>query len=203
MNQLATTKTKEAETQNFTYTANRSSHSGIAVGFTAMIIFEAAALEMLVGFLVSIVWLKLLLLGLMIGAHIYLLVWLFAPLWTKHRLTPTQLKLRYGLFLKIDLPLERLGAAQGWHKPLKPGEVIQPRYVKTRQRIVAVFSEQNQVLLQLQEPTMLRVGLFKRRLTSEILINVDRRADFLKALNLPGVTTKGDHELETAAQNQS
>ena len=201
MNRQVTTKTKE-ESQIFTYTANRSSHSGIAVGFTVMIIFEAAALEVLVGFLVSIVWLKLLILGLMIGTHIYLLVWLFAPLWTKHRLTATQLKLRYGLFLKIDLPLERLGAAQGWHKPLKPGEVIQPRYVKTRQRIVAVFSEQNQVLLQLREPTMLRVGLFKRGLTREILVNVDRRADFLRALNLPGVTTEGDHQLETAAQNR-
>jgi hypothetical protein len=203
MNRQVTTTTKEAETQIFTYTANRSSHSGIAMGFTVMIIFEAAALEVLVGFLVSIVWLKLLLLGLMIGAHIYLLVWLFAPLWTKHRLTATQLKLRYGLFLKIDLPLEKLGAAQGWHKPLKPGEVIQPRYVKTRQRIVAVFSEQNQVLLQLKEPTILRVGLFKKRLTGEILINVDRRADFLRALKLPGVVINGDQELETLAPNPS
>src|SRR4051812_26886244 len=134
-----TAKAKD-EIQIFTYTANRTSHTGIAVGFTAMIVFEAAALEVLVGFLVSILWLKLLLLGLMIGAHIYLLFWLYAPLWTKYRLTPTQLKLRYGLLFKIDLPRNALEAAQGWHKALKPGEALQPRYVKSRQRIVALFS---------------------------------------------------------------
>ena len=192
----------EEDNQIFTYTADRASHTGLAVGFTAIIIFEAAGLEVLVAFLVSILWLKLTLLAIMLSSHIYILVWLFAPLRTKHSLTATHLKLRYGLYLKIDLPRAEIAAAQGWHKPVKPVEVIQPQYIKTRQRIVAIFSGQGQVLLHLKKPTLLRIGLFKKGLTSEILINVDRRAEFLQALNLPAEPLKSDQDSETLAQNQ-
>lgn len=112
---------------------------------------------------------------------------LLTPLWTKHRLNATDLQLQYGLDFRVSIPREAIIAAE----PLRE-RVALPlvRYEAEKQRIVAVFSEQGQLLLRLDQPYPFRVGFFKRVLADQILINVDQRNKLLAALGLQAAGTQ-------------
>src|SRR3954454_9205953 len=89
--------------EEFTYTARRNEYLSMAVAFLMLIIFEAIGMDLLVALLVH-GWLKFVLLGVIVSLHILILVMLFAPLFTRHTLTPTILRLRYSYQFRADLP---------------------------------------------------------------------------------------------------
>jgi hypothetical protein len=171
------------EVKSFKYTANKDEFSGLALGFSFLIVAEAIGIELVLLFLLE-GWLKWLVLLLMLILHVYFLDWLYAPLRTTHFLTPSHLKLRYGWTLKADISREDIATATAWKKPITKGEPIMPRYVKERERLIANFSPDGQVLLTLKNPLQLKLSIQKVKV-QEILINVDNRIDFLAALHLP------------------
>jgi hypothetical protein len=174
---------KAKEAKMFSYTANREEFMGLAIGFSLVIVAEAIGLDLAIAFLVE-GGLKWLLLGLIVGTHVYMVCWLFAPLYTKHRLSSSFLYLHYGWSFKKPIPLEVIAGATAWKKPLKTGETLFPRYVAERQRLILNFSPTGQVLLTLKQELSLKLGFMKVEVR-EILLNVDNRAEFLAALNLP------------------
>lgn len=171
--------------EEFSYTAKRSEYLSMAVAFVMLIIFEAIGMDLLVAFLVH-GELKFILLGLIASLHIFILVMLFAPLFTKHRLTDTHLLLRYSYRFKEKLPRSVLVGAEPVKETLDSPLVLKPFYHHDRQRLNLAFSTNGQVVLYLAHPVTLRTGLLKRVEVRQILLNVDRRDLFLQTLALPG-----------------
>ena len=91
-------------TRNFTYTAQRNTYlSGIiALGF--MVLVDGSVVFILIAALVQLILLKIVLLMALTALYLYLFINLLAPLWTKHRLTATELILHYGRQLHITIP---------------------------------------------------------------------------------------------------
>jgi hypothetical protein len=122
--------------------------------------------------LVLLLGLGALLLGLIFGL-------LLAPLWTKHRLSDTHFHLRYGLD-RLSIPRAALAAVWPVHQRLNLLEPIRAQNDTGKRRITAAFSERGQVLLLLKEPQTMCIN-GTSGLVEQILINVDRRDDFLAA----------------------
>lgn len=125
---------------------------------------------------------------------LYAVTYMVAPLWTHHELDAKQLRLRYGLGFRVTVPLERILRAGPARERLGMLQAIGARYDRDRRRVVAAFSDEGQVLLELDRPLILRTGWFGGGPTERILINVDRRDAFLVALapgdvpvSLPGL----------------
>ncbi len=176
----------------FSYTARRGSYITMMSALFFMMIVDGGVLAFLIK-LIPNELINLALLGLSVGLYLLITSKLLAPLWTKHRLNATGLQLQYGLDFRASVPREAIIAAQQVRE-----RVALPvaRYEAEKQRIVAVFSEQGQVLLRLDQPYPFRVGFFKRALADRILINVDQRDEFLAALNLP--TTSAQQSASSA-----
>ena len=122
-----------------------------------------------------------------------------APLWTKHQLNATDLQLHYGLDFRVSVPREAIIEAS----PLRERIALPvARYEAEKQRIVAAFLEQGQLLLRLDRPYLFRIGFFKRALVGQILINVDQRDELLAALGLLAAGTQKP-ELLAKAQPRS
>lgn len=170
--------------EKFTYTAKRGDYLSIVIAFGVLIVLEAIGADLLIALLVE-GWLKWVLLVLAVGIHVFVMFMFVAPLFTHHRLTATQLKLRYSYMFRADIPRKLLAAAEPTREKLDSSMVIKPFYHKDTRRLNVAFSRDGQVLLHLAEPTTLRIGLFKKAPVSQILVNIDRRDDFLKTLALP------------------
>jgi hypothetical protein len=174
---------KEAGEQ-FSYTAKRSEYLSLVVAFVMLIILEAVGFDLLIAILVE-GWLKFVLLGIVVCLHIFILVMFVAPLFTKHGLTPTHLRLHYSYQFRADLPRSTLVAAEPVKEKLDSPMVVKPFYHKDSLRLKLPFSGEGQVLLYLARPVSLRIGLFKKVEVRQMLLNVDRREAFLIALALP------------------
>ncbi len=171
--------------EEFKYTARRSEYMSMAVAFVMLIIFEAIGMDLLIALLVH-GWLKFVLLGIVVGLHVFILVMLFAPLFTKHRLAATHLRLRYSYQFRADLPRSVLVGAVPVKEKLDSPLPLKPFYHKDRYRLNLAFSTEGQVVLTLAQPVTLQIGLFKKVAVRQILLNVDRRDLFLQSLSFPG-----------------
>lgn len=167
-------------TRNFTYTAHRSTYLTGIIGFGFMLIIEGGVVFILIAVLVQPLLLKVTLLIVLTALYLYLFINLLAPLWTKHRLTATHLKLHYGRQLHVTIPRTAIRAAEHVHERLTLFHPLLARYNATGKRIVAAFSDEGQVLLHLREPLSLKVGR-NTHPTESILINVDAPEEFLEA----------------------
>lgn len=172
--------------QKYSYSADKSEFTGIAAGFVLLIVAEGIIFELLLFFVLQ-GWLKFVATGAMISIHLLLVAWILSPLFTRHELTTTHLRLRYGWYWRANVPLEFLVAAQPVSLKLEMPMPALPFYKPDKQRFGAAFSQQGQVLLYLDRAQLVPVNAFQRKPVERILINIDQRDDFLAVLNLPGV----------------
>ena len=170
-------------TKTFSYTAQRSSYLTIIGTFGFMIVLESCVTLLMISIFVHNVPLKFALSGAFICFVLYLFGRLLAPLWTKHRLTTTHLQLHYGSTFDASIPRDCIASAQPAREKVTAFESGSARFDAKKQRIVACFSEQGQVLLHLKQPLSFKIGR-KIYTTSTLLVNVDQRDLFLAAFSL-------------------
>ncbi len=171
----------------FSYTARRGTYITTMSALFFIMIVEGGVFAFLIAKLISDELINLVVLGLSVALYLLISSKLLAPLWTKHRLNATGLQLQYGLDFKASIPRNTIIATQQVRERVALPVV---RYEAEKQRIVAVFSEQGQVLLRLDQPYPFRIGFFKRVLADQILINVNQRDELLVALGLPAAGTQ-------------
>jgi hypothetical protein len=100
---------------------------------------------------------------------------LFAPLFTRHRLTRADLRLHYGLH-EVVVPRELIRSALPVSESLEPIQVLSARADAQRGRAVACFSDHGQVLLALREPLIFPRSILRQNPpVDQILFNVDDR----------------------------
>lgn len=171
-------------TRRFAYTADRSIYANSLAAFAFLLLGEGAVIALLVTVIARNLSLKLALLGALALLYVLVLGKFVAILYTRHQVTGTSLRLRYGFDLHADVPH---GALVGVRPVRERMGMLQPlgaRFDTQRQRIVACFSEQGQILLALDQPYAFRLGLFSRAHARGLLVNVDDRDAFLAALDL-------------------
>jgi ABC-type multidrug transport system ATPase subunit len=150
-----------------------------------MMMVEGGVIAFLITRFVSNEIIKLALLGALVVLFLNISSKLLAPLLTKHKLGAADLQLHYGLDFKANVPRNTIIAAQRVRERIAMPIV---RDEPEKQRIVAAFSEQGQVLLHLDQPYSFRIGLLSRKFADKLLINVDQRDEFLAALDLARTT---------------
>lgn len=178
--------------QKFTYTADRQSYTSIVGVFAGLTLVEGAVFGALVAFFVPAPY-KFIVLGLLAALFLFALVKIFSELWTHHSLTDSELKLRYGLDLATNIPRTKIVTAKPFDETTKKVRKksimdLGVRYDTDHERLVAAFSQKGQILLTLSEKQSFRYGLTRQAETDKLLINVDKRDEFLAALT--GVTSE-------------
>jgi ABC-2 type transport system ATP-binding protein len=171
--------------KTFTYTAQRASYISTVCALLFMMSAEVGLIVFLIARFVQNELIKFGLIIALVALFLYISSKLLAPLWTKHQLSATNLLLHYGLEFKAVIPRNTIVAAKQVRE-----RVALPlaRYEAEKERVVAVFSEQGQVLLQLDQPYPFRVGLFgSSKPASQLLVNVDRRDEFLADIEIRAI----------------
>ncbi len=169
--------------QTFSYTAQRTSYLTTGGTFLFLVCIESSVIALLAVVLIHIVFLKLALLLVLACFLAFIVIRLIAPLHTQHKLSDTHLSLRYGAMFKADILRDDVIDAQTVHEQLTMFQPMTPRYEEKKHRIIASFSEQGQVLLRLNKPHTFKVGN-KTHFVDTLLINIDKRDEFLQALGL-------------------
>ncbi len=170
-------------TRSFGYTARRGPYKILAAILGTLVFADGVAVDLLVSVLIDQPEMRALALGLHTFSfilHALLLGFLLSPLWTKHRLTRTDLDLHYSV-ARVRLPRQAIVTVrpvQEMTRLLAPVSV----YVEPSTRgLVMAFSDLGQVELTLDRPY--RVRLYHRHYTIDhILLTVDNRDAFLAAL---------------------
>lgn len=170
-----------APARTFSYTAQRGQYLSIWGAFLFLSLSEGMLIVFLILHFIPTTLLQTLILALFGCFLVGMFGKLLCPLWTRHRLSATELELHYGLDIHIKLQCAQLASAQAVQE--KTGSFAVPRYDATGQRLSLAFSGNGQVLLGLKQPAMLRLRLHAY-LTTQILINLDDREAFLAALDL-------------------
>jgi ABC-2 type transport system ATP-binding protein len=175
--------------RTFSYTARRGPYLAVAGTLGFLLLAEGSIIALIILIFAHTHLLKLILLSALAAFYLFFISGLLlAPLWTRHRLSTTHLHLHYGLALNVAIPRSALASAQAVHERLTAFQPLSARYEAKRRRIVASFSEQGQVLLCLAHPMSIKVGRARGQV-EKILINVNTRDEFLKALALPGYSS--------------
>ncbi len=169
--------------QTFSYTAQRTTYLTTAGALLFLMTIESSVVALLVIVLIHIVILKFVLLLALICFLAFIVTRLLAPLRTKHALSDTHLSLHYGATFKASIPLHDIIDAQAIREQATMFQPMTVQFDAKKQRIIASFSEQGQVLLRLNKPHTFKVN-GKTVFTDTLLINVDKRDEFLQALGL-------------------
>src|SRR5215469_8730146 len=128
----------------FSYTARRGCYITTISALLFIMLVEGGVFALLIAKLIPNVLINIALLGLSVAFYLLISSKLLAPLWTKHQLNATDLQLHYGLDFRVSVPREAIIAAE----PLRERVALPvARYEAEKQRIVAAFSEQGQLLL--------------------------------------------------------
>ena len=165
----------------FTYTAKRAAYLSTIAALVFIMLAEGSLIAYVITLFIHNGWFKLVPSGVVVILLTYICIALFAPLFTRHRLTGTHLWLRYGFTLNMHMPLAEIVTAQPVHEQLNMLQPLRATYDAKKQRIVAAFSDHGQVLLGLQSPRMFKFGHTAVPVQS-ILLNVDQRDELLAAL---------------------
>jgi ABC-type multidrug transport system ATPase subunit len=168
--------------QIFTYTRKRQDCYRFVGTFSAVFLFEAGIWSVLILFLVPNLFLKLGLLAAIILLNLFTIFgFILMPLWTKHTVTSAKIILRYG-YTVVEIPRQNLFKAQPVTERLLRPYLVRMEYEGMKQRLVATFSAQGLVLLQLDGPHSFRVN--RRQVqVRQILINLDYPEQFIATLN--------------------
>ena len=169
--------------QTFSYTAQRTSYFATAGALLFLMSIESSVVALLAIVLIHVVVLKFALLFVLVCFLAFIIVRLVAPLRTQHSLTQTHLSLRYSSAFKADIARSDVIDVQAVHEQLTMFQPLAPQYEEKKHRIVISFSGQGQVLLHLNKLHMFKVDN-KTHFVDTLLINVDKRDEFLQALGL-------------------
>jgi len=101
---------------------------------------------------------------------------IFAPLFTRHRLTPSQLVIHYGRH-KLMIPRSMIGTVQDTRDPVDGFAVLGARREGQQKRISMCFSERGQILLRLVIPLIYR-GVE----IHQVIFNVDEPEELINLL---------------------
>jgi ABC-type multidrug transport system ATPase subunit len=167
----------------FTYAAHKGPYLSIIGAFFFICLAEGMLVVFLVLHFIPVALLQVLILASAGLLLVSLFGKLLVPLWTSHRLSLTLLELRYGLDFRVSIPRSELVAARPVQE--RVGAIPTLSYDAKKQYFSLAFSNTGQVLLHLASPRTLRFGLRGTCSTDRLLISVDRREDFLRALALP------------------
>lgn len=167
----------------FGYAKEAREFKSATLMFVILTIFEAIAVDALIGFLVKDLTLKIILIALAIITHALIIGWLFSPLWKKHRLTATHLHIRFSLGFKADIPLNTIIAAMPTHEKVTSLATLNALHVPAKDLVKAALSEHGQILLCFNGLYRFRIG--KGVLADKLLINVDEPDKLLAQLNVP------------------
>ncbi len=180
----------------FTYTAKNIGYASTVIIWMVLVGVEAGGVLLLVAALMSEGWLKLAIELLHTSLCIYVFITLFSALRvtkTAHTLDETSLTLRYGPLFKLKLPLSAITGVKSVQERVDSMQGMVARYEKDKKRLNVAFSDKGQVLLKLDRPYPFRRGLFRSGTTNQILLNVDKREEFLAlltALQAPEIPQK-------------
>lgn len=169
--------------QVFTYATQRGSYLSTVGAFLFLSLAEGSLIVFLVlHFVPGTIWQTLILA--LIGLFVTTMFGrLLLPLWTRHRVSSTDLELRYGLEFHARIPREILVSARPVQE--KMGPLAGPRYNAAKGYFSLAFATSGQALLRLEKPLSFRFGLRGACTTDQLLISVDQRDAFLAALALP------------------
>jgi ABC-2 type transport system ATP-binding protein len=189
--------------KTFPYTARRGPYLAVAGTLGFLLLIEGSIIVFIILIFAHAFLLKLILSSALASFYLFFIPGrLFAPLWTRHRLSATHLQLRYGFALNVAIPRSALASAQAVHERLTAFQPMSAQYDNKRRRIVTSFSEQGQVLLGLAQPMSIKVGRSMHQVET-ILINVDQRDEFLKALALPeGASVSSSKNITSIQQDE-
>lgn len=173
----------EQQRQEFFYTANRQAFLSHASGWALLVVLEGSVFSTLIVIFAPGILLKLALVSLFVAGILYfILKVLCGPLWTRHRLDPERLDLRYGgttlRILRSNIAAVEPVAGK-IRQPFSPG----PHYDPRAKSIVVTFSADGVVALKLIEPQAFDVDGATEPV-DRIVFNVDRRNELLDALAL-------------------
>lgn len=167
----------------FTYTRQTHNCYSFVGTFSAILLLEAGTWILLILFLVPNLLLKLVLLAAIILLNLFTVFgFMLMPLWTKHTVTPSKVILRYGYTI-LEIPRQHVLSAQSIKERLLRPYLVRMEYEARKERLIATFSAQGLILLQLDGPHTFRVN--RRQVQArQILINLDQPEQFLATLNL-------------------
>jgi len=170
------------QAQQFTYTANRKAFDSAISTIMLILLFEGGVVITLILLFVQNLPLKLLLVALQVGL-IALVLWIMrAPAQTSHAVDATNLYLHYGRFFRGAVPLAAIASAKPVSERLQPMQATSVEYRDRKKQIVALFSEDGQVQIDLNQMMSFPIGPSKRAAARSLLINVDQRDEFLARL---------------------
>ncbi|HVR08907.1 MAG TPA: ABC transporter ATP-binding protein [Thermoanaerobaculia bacterium] len=171
-------------TTQFSYTGRPGSYLRAILPWLLMVLLEGGFGLFVILLVVDSPRLRPVLVAAWCAALLYpILGVLTRPFWTQHRLRGSLLELRYGAD-RLDVPRQFIVAAQPARERLshqRPRLDYDPR----RQRVTACFSEEGQILLELDRPRELAGRMRRAGPVQQILLNVDRPEELLAALDLP------------------
>src|SRR5713101_6885632 len=181
-------------TTTFGYTAQRGPYISTVSALLFLMTGEVGGIAFLIAIFLSIDVLKWLLIGALMVLFFIITSKLLVPLWTKHGLSATHLRLHYGLDFKASIPRARIVSVERARE-----RVVMPvaRYEAEKQRLNIAFSEHGQLLLRLDTPYPFQVGFGKKVFAEKILLNVNLPDELLTALK-PGLipAAKPAHNVE-------
>lgn len=167
----------------FTYAAHRGPYLSTIGAFLFICLAEGTLVVFLVLHFIPGALLQTLILA-SIGLFVaFMFGTLLLPLWTRHRVSSTKLELRYGLDFHTSIPRSALFTALPAREHVGP--IPRPHYNAQKNYFSLAFSATGQVLLRLDSPRTFRFGLRGTCSTDQLLLSIDQREAFLKALALP------------------
>jgi hypothetical protein len=117
--------------------------------------------------------------SLLAAVTLALLVLLATPLFTRHRIEHGVLRVRYGLLVAADVPLDEVVAVRPVRMPVG---FLQPLgAIVNGSKAQVAFSETGQVEIELRRPCRLRTG-WSRASIDRLVINADEPDELMLAL---------------------
>ncbi|HZF10711.1 MAG TPA: ABC transporter ATP-binding protein [Thermoanaerobaculia bacterium] len=167
--------------KTFSYTSRKGRFLVAALPFLALALVETGVAILVIALFAHGTLRTVLLAGW--GAlPVVLIGFLTRSLRTRHELTENHLALRFGP-TRLDLDRNEIVAARPVSVPLTLVQPLRAEVEPRKRRLVAAFSHEGQVLLTLA--ALRQVAGRRGGEVVEVLINADRREEFLAALSLP------------------
>ncbi|GCE05123.1 hypothetical protein [Dictyobacter aurantiacus] len=186
---------------SFSYTTRRTAYLTIVCSLGFVLLAESAGLALLVALLIHNLWLSLAINLAHLALCVFIMQMMLAVLFTRHRLTETDIQLNYGRGLHVRIPYSAIQDIQPARDVQAAAMPVSARYEASKKRISACFSDQGQLLARFTHPLPLKLGR-KTYEISSLLFNVDQRDIFLQKVAQLRTATTPDDVIASNALNQ-
>lgn len=173
------------EITSYGYRRQKSAYFSAASAFLFLIPLEVGLGAVFLFSTLPPGWTRLSILAVVVGFAAIPLVAICAPLFTSHRLGSQTLEIRYGL-TRIVVPLAWVRSASPLEMKLDVLQPLRINHQADQSRLVAAFSAEGLVCVRLSEVHDFQVWPGRKcPFIREIVLNVDRRDDFLESFPKP------------------